>query len=207
MYSLYYLDNVLVITGNIKEKAGYELFFAKDKQELCSFVQNWIDGADRRDTMIYGYDLEKMFHHLKKYFKYVEAAGGVVRNAENKLMFIRRWDKWDLPKGKVDKGESVKPCALREVAEETGVKGLKISGTFPSSFHFYYYKEKLFLKKTYWFLMDTQYNGPLKPQVEEDITQVEWLDTAQCRDAFRQTYRSLSDNLEASVCKVFENAG
>ncbi len=204
MYTIYYLDNVLVITENKEEYPGVEGFFVEDKMTLYSFVQDWIDNENRHDTVIYGYDPEKMFRHLKKHFKYVEAAGGVVRNSESKLLFIRRWNIWDLPKGKVDRKEDIEHCALREVEEETGVSGLHIAGTLPSSFHFYFYKEKLFLKKTYWFLMETSYTGALKPQLEEDITEVKWLDLSSCRDAFRETYRSLRDNLEAAVCEIFK---
>ncbi len=202
MYSIYYLDNVLVITEDKEKYPGYEPVFAEDKKAFCSFTQNWIDNENRLDTVVYGYDTEKMFRHLKKHFKYVEAAGGVVRNSENKLLFIRRWNIWDLPKGKVNKNEDVETCALRETEEETGVSGLQITGPLPSSFHFYFYKEKLFLKKTYWFLMDTQYAGALKPQLEEDITEVKWLNSTQCRDAFCETYRSLRDNLEVAVCDI-----
>jgi len=119
MYSIYYLDNVLIITENKEKYPGNELVFAEDKKALCSFVQNWIGNENRCDTVIYGYDVEKMFHHLKKYFKYVEAAGGVVRNSENRLLFIRRWNIWDLPKGKVNKNEDIETCALRETKEET----------------------------------------------------------------------------------------
>jgi len=204
MYSIYYLDNVLIITENKEKYPGVEAFFAEDKKVLCSFAQNWIDNENRLDTVVYGYDVEKMFRHLKRHFKYVEAAGGVVRNSENKLLFIRRWNIWDLPKGKLNKHEDIEQCALREVEEETGVQELHITGTLPSSFHFYFYKEKLFLKKTFWFLMDTSYTGALKPQLEEDITEVKWLDLPQCRHAFGETYRSLRDNLETTVCKLFE---
>ena len=202
MYSIYYLDNVLVITKNKEKYPGNVFAFTEDKTALCSFTEAWIDNENRRDTVVYGYDVEKMFRHLKKHFKYVEAAGGVVRNSENKLLFIRRWNILDLPKGKVNKKEDIETCALRETEEETGVSGLQIAGALPSSFHFYFYKEKLFLKKTYWFLMDTQYAGALKPQLEEDITEVKWLNSMQCRDAFRETYRSLRDNLEAAVCDI-----
>lgn len=202
MYSIYYLDNILIITESKEKYPGNEFAFAGDKTALCSFVKAWIDNENRRDTVVYGYNMEKMFHHLKKHFKYVEAAGGVVRNSENKLLFIRRWNIWDLPKGKVNKNEDIETCALRETEEETGVSGLHITGSFPSSLHFYFYKEKIFLKKTYWFLMDTQYAGTLKPQLEEDITEVKWLTPAQCRDAFRETYRSLRDNLEVAVCDI-----
>ena len=202
MYSVYYLNNVLIVKNDDEKNPDRDAFFVGDKKQLCSFAQNWINNENRRDTVVFGYDMEKMFGHLKKHFKYVEAAGGVVHNSKNELLFIRRWNIWDLPKGKVNRHETVEHCALREVEEETGVSGLRISGSLPASFHFYFYKERLFLKKTYWFLMETSFTGTLKPQLEEDITEVKWLDLPQCRRAFEETYRSLRDNLKTAVCEL-----
>ncbi len=206
MFPIYYLDNRLIITENPKNYPDIPSVFTKDKKTFCDYVNRWIDDGNRSDSVVYGYPAVKMFHHLEKCFRYVEAAGGVVQNKENRLLFIRRWNIWDLPKGKVDTGEEIQECALREVSEETGVTGLQITKELPVSFHFYFYKEKLHLKKTHWFLMKTDYDGPLKPQREEDISQVSWLDAAGCRKAFRETYRSLRDNLEQVVCTMITTA-
>jgi 8-oxo-dGTP pyrophosphatase MutT (NUDIX family) len=204
MYTIYYLDNILKISEKEKDIPEAEPFYASDKKEWLSFVHRWIEDENRRDTVAYGYHAEKMFRHLKKGFHYVEAAGGVVRNSQNKLLFIKRWDRWDLPKGKVDKNEEIEACALREVEEETGVSGLQIKGKLPSSLHFYCYKDKWFLKKTFWFFMETQFSGELKPQREEDISAVTWLDAPSCHRAFSETYRSLRENLTGAVCRLIE---
>jgi 8-oxo-dGTP pyrophosphatase MutT (NUDIX family) len=201
MYAIYYLDNVLIISNDKEKYPETDAFFVRDKAMLTRFTREWIDNENRHDTVIYGYEEKKMFHHLEKELKYVEAAGGVVRNTQNRLLFIRRWNIWDLPKGKVDKKEEISRCALREVEEETGVSGLRITGELPVSYHFYFWKDKLHLKKTFWFFMETGYDGPLKPQQEEDITEVEWLDEAGCRKAFAETYRSLRETLQDAVCK------
>ena len=203
MFAIYYLDNRLVITENKEKYPDAVPVFTQDKRALVNFAEEWINNENRQDAVLYGYEAQKMFHHLEKYFKYVEAAGGVVRNTENRLLFIRRWNIWDLPKGKVDKHEEITHCALREVEEETGVSGLRITGELPVSYHFYFWKEKLHLKKTFWFFMETDYSGPLKPQREEDISEVSWLDEAGCRKAFGETYRSLRETLEEAVCNRF----
>ncbi len=205
MFAIYYLDNRLVITENKEKYPDADPVFIRDKGALTAFAEEWIDNENRRDVVVYGYEPQKMFHHLEKQFKYVEAAGGVVRNNENRLLFIRRWKIWDLPKGKVDKHEEISQCALREVEEETGVTGLRITGELPVSYHFYFWKDKLHLKKTFWYFMQTDYAGPLKPQLEEDISEVAWLDEAGCRKAFAETYRSLRDNLEEAVCNSLQS--
>ncbi|WP_010613920.1 NUDIX domain-containing protein, partial [Actinomyces oris] len=38
------------------------------------------------------------------------------------LVHRPRYDDWSIPKGKVEPCESVRTCAVREVAEETGVQ-------------------------------------------------------------------------------------
>jgi 8-oxo-dGTP pyrophosphatase MutT (NUDIX family) len=203
MIPIYYLDNVLFLLDEKDEYPGTPIEF-QDKKAFVRFVKNWIDEENqRKDVAIMGAGEKKLLHDLKKQLHYVEAAGGVVRHRDNQLLFIRRWNIWDLPKGKVDGKEAAEDCALREVEEETGVSGLQITGKLPSSFHFYYYKEKLYLKKTFWFWMETEYNGALKPQLEEDISEVKWLDAEECREAFRQTYRSLRDNLQDPVCRLY----
>ncbi len=202
MFPVYYLDNLLIITENKEKYPEIPWVYVENKKAFCAFVLRWIEDGNRSDRAVYGYPAEKMFHHLEECFHYVEAAGGVVRNKANRLLFIRRWNIWDLPKGKVDRGEEIRQCALREVEEETGVTALQITKELPVSYHFYFYKEKLHLKKTHWFLMETDFDGPLKPQREEDISQVSWLDATGCRKAFLETYRSLRDNLEQVVCNV-----
>jgi len=58
----------------------------------------------------------------------VEAAGGVVWKLTSKglvkvlLIHRPRYDDWSFPKGKLDPGENHKQAAVREVAEETGLR-------------------------------------------------------------------------------------
>jgi 8-oxo-dGTP pyrophosphatase MutT (NUDIX family) len=51
----------------------------------------------------------------------IKAGGGIVVNEQNEVLLIYRRGKWDLPKGKLDDGETIEECALREVKEETGL--------------------------------------------------------------------------------------
>ena len=48
-------------------------------------------------------------------FNIIKAGGGVVNNNKNQILFIYRLKRWDLPKGKLDKGETIRECAEREV--------------------------------------------------------------------------------------------
>ena len=80
------------------------------------------------------YHLEKLltfsqeeFDEFIKNRKFIHAAGGLVQNTNGDFLFMERNNTLDLPKGKLEKGESDEEGALREVEEETGVLSSKIS--------------------------------------------------------------------------------
>jgi 8-oxo-dGTP pyrophosphatase MutT (NUDIX family) len=137
---------------------------------------------------------KKCFDTFFSSYKYIEAAGGAVFNTRNELLFIYRLKKWDLPKGKIEKGEDIESAALREVEEECGVDGLTIIKELSPTYHTYVLKGKNVLKKTYWFLMQTNFNGELIPQIEEDIEAVEWMKLDDIKGVvFPNTYPAIID--------------
>ncbi len=128
---------------------------------------------------------------IDDFFAYINAAGGVVENAENKILIIRRWGIWDLPKGKVEPNEKIKIAALREVEEETSVKQLELKEKICDTFHIYFRNSIPYLKKTYWFRMFTQSTEILRPQYDEDITQALWFDKRNLNEVYQNTYPSI----------------
>ncbi len=134
-----------------------------------------------------------VFNFLKKNFYYIEAAGGLIKK-ENQYLFIYRLNKWDLPKGKLDKGETVEHAAIRECEEECAIKNLQIQEQLTSTYHVYKYKNKFALKQTFWFYMTTDYNGELKPQLEENIDEVKWFTKEEVKTiAFTNSYFTIID--------------
>lgn len=133
----------------------------------------------------------KCIEKFKKQFQYIEAAGGLVLNASNQLLVIERLGKYDLPKGKAEKNEKKIETALREVSEECGINNLEIIKEIPSSYHVYHLNEKVVLKKTYWFLMKYKGDEVLKPQTEENIKSVFWIDKPDLSQIMKNTYRNL----------------
>ncbi|RYD95861.1 MAG: NUDIX domain-containing protein [Sphingobacteriales bacterium] len=125
--------------------------------------------------------------------------GGAVRNKEGKFLLIRRLGWWDLPKGKLDPGETLEECALREVREETGVGDLHLLRPLLVTLHCYEEKGKRILKENHWYAMETGYSGPLKAQEEEDITECVWADEAGIRDRWSGMYRAVRQVLEAAL--------
>lgn len=127
--------------------------------------------------------------------KFIKAAGGIVNNAKNQYLFIFRNGKWDLPKGKLDKGENTKTAAIREVQEECGITidscGKKVCYTY----HTYEMNDILILKKTTWYWMKANKVEKLIPQIEEGITEVRWLDTAHFAMVRENTFPLIRDLL------------
>lgn len=124
-------------------------------------------------------------------FPLIKAAGGVVRNPQNKLLCIERLGKWDLPKGKMEAGEKPEESAIREVEEECGIDQLKIGKQLPSTHHMYSIGEKKVLKETYWFSMQTTVDQKLTPQADEGITKVRWVGEEEIPEIRSNTYPSL----------------
>jgi 8-oxo-dGTP pyrophosphatase MutT (NUDIX family) len=146
------------------------------KRHLFHFVDT-LEKESKRilEIVVVCQDLEKAFLELKELADEQVAGGGVVRNSTGEILAIFRRDWWDLPKGKMDKGETIDQTALREVREETGLKSIQLGNFIDITYHiFRNSKGKLILKTTHWFGMNTTETN-LIPQSEEDIDQAVWL--------------------------------
>lgn len=199
MYKVFYNDASIFIGEGLQEEAESTTFHVKNKNSLHGFLDQYLKKEVPRELQLTGSDPASIWSDFRSYFHCINAAGGWVKNPEGQSLFIKRLGRWDLPKGKMEKGESPEACALREVEEECGVKGLRIIKDLPCSYHIYACKHRWVLKRTYWYLMSTSYHGPLVPQTKEDITEVHWLDPATSRQALQSSYRSLADSLKSCL--------
>tara|TARA_Y100000817_G_scaffold143463_1_gene112440 strand:+ start:3751 stop:4437 length:687 start_codon:yes stop_codon:yes gene_type:complete len=134
---------------------------------------------------------KEVIKYLKKKFKVIKAAGGIVQNNENKILFIYRLGKWDLPKGKKDKGEKIKDCAVREVEEETNTK-VKIIKRNCTTWHTYTRYKKFILKKTVWYKMKCIDDSKMKGQKKEKIEKVRWMENKIINEILINSFKSLS---------------
>jgi 8-oxo-dGTP pyrophosphatase MutT (NUDIX family) len=147
------------------------------------------------------------FISFVKLFKYVPAAGGLVKNENGAFLFIHRLGFWDLPKGKIEKSdvtgrectvhdtESARIAAIREVKEETGLKKLDIGTELSPTWHIYFAKEKYHLKKTRWFEMQSDSKQVLKPATKEGIFLVKWTPPENIHCILTHTYASIRELL------------
>jgi len=134
-------------------------------------------------------DYEALKLHFKSKFKVVKAAGGVVKK-RNHVLMINRLRKWDLPKGKINKGELPEEGALREVEEECNIK-VALKKKICNTWHTYTLKKRPILKKTTWFSMTLLDESEMRPQVEEDITEIKWMSPKEKTHALEESYQSI----------------
>lgn len=163
--------------------------------ELTDFIDKLHGGNYRADIILCGIDENILINDFIKQYIYIEAAGGIVTNPDDEYLIIKRLGIWDLPKGKIEKGELIEDGAIREVCEETGLSSVKILEALPDTFHIYFRKKKWYLKRTYWFSMTTESRSKLVPQQEEDISEALWMSKMDTVDAISKSYRSIADVL------------
>ena len=145
--------------------------------------------------VLWNSDLEQLKKAFLKNFTFIKAAGGIVQNSAKDILFIFRMGKWDLPKGKLEKGEEPGSCALREVIEETGIDHLTLKKKIGDTWHAYDQFGKHFLKQTHWFYMTCPASQEPRPQQAEDITEAKWIKTKEIKDPVKNTYPSIKDIL------------
>lgn len=142
---------------------------------------------------------KKIFRSTQTFNEYllrcikIEAAGGMVLNAKGELLMMFRKGKWDMPKGKLDEGETIKECALREVSEETGLTALNIGRKLQTTYHTYTLKGKKVIKFSHWYFMKYVGNEIPVPQTEEDITEVRWVDKKEAERLIEDAYASIRE--------------
>jgi len=141
-------------------------------------------------------DAKAFYKRITKTVQVIRAAGGLVKNERKEFLFIYRNDKWDLPKGKIEKGEKIKECAVREVEEECGIIVKQLGKKIGKTYHAYIYKGEVVLKKSYWFKMKCEGQDKLKPQKEEGITDARWFTCEKMSIITKNTFPSITEVME-----------
>ena len=167
---------------------------------LLNYADMLEKGSRLSSVTLFTDDLDAIQRDFLSQFDLIEAAGGIVRSPEGKLLLIYRLGHWDLPKGKIEPGEAPDLAAVREVAEETGISNPSSLSFFDTTYHTYRSgKGKRIVKRTYWYRMEAN-EQPLIAQSEEGIESAIWAfpDTV-LHDASYTFYRSIRDLLESCM--------
>ena len=152
-----------------------------------------IKKAEFHAGVLWNPDLKKLKDAFFRNFILVEAAGGIVQNSNKEFLFIFRLEKWDLPKGKLDKGETLEVCALREITEETGIQFLKLKKKIGETYHVYVEFGKHFLKVSHWYYITCPDDQVPVPQTNEHITEAKWIKPKHISEPMKNTYGSVRD--------------
>lgn len=201
MYKVFYNDRTVFFmpsNNGIENKPDNYVHFFKTKKRLKEVIDNFQKNTNIKELYIIDLDIELVFKKYMKFYKLIEAAGGLVKNKEGNLMVILRREKWDLPKGKMEKKETPEMAALREVEEECGISNLTIIRPITKTYHTYKLGNKDILKKTHWFEMDFTGTQKPVPQTEEEITEVKWIKENDLQEVTRNTFPSIIDVLKDS---------
>ncbi len=172
MYKVFFKDRTVYFGDDFSKafEKNKGLFYRFNNiQELHELVDAFYSLNQIRNLYIFHEDMLMLIEEFKACFTVIEAGGGVVINPLGEFLVIKRNGIWDLPKGKLEKGEGFATAALREVQEETGLPGLELDQPIVSTYHTYKLSDQWILKKTRWFEM--RYTGHSEPrlQTEEGI--------------------------------------
>ncbi len=189
MYKVFVNDKPLFLTNQIFKETDFQLFLLDSvdiKQLIVKIFQNKIHKA-----YLYYPDEKVIMKKLKDKIPVNKAGGGLVYNQKGEVLFIFRNGKWDLPKGGIEKKEEIEDTAIREVEEETGVTGLKITRKLQKTYHIFKRNGNYKLKITHWFEMQTNFEGTPAGQLDEGIEKVEWKNPAQIQEALDNSYENI----------------
>ncbi|MCG1035605.1 NUDIX hydrolase [Polaribacter sargassicola] len=187
MYKVFVNEKPIIITSSRKD-AIFSVFLFKEIH--FDEIINKLENTDIKGIILYSNNLESDWKSFLTHLKMIPAAGGLVLNSKKDILFIYRNGVWDLPKGWIEKNESIENAAIREVEEECGITNIKIIKPLITTYHIYFHKGAK-LKKTHWFLMTSDFNGVLKPQTEEGITQASFKNSFETEKALQNTYQNI----------------
>lgn len=189
MYKVFVNDLPIILSTQKNIGSNYINISIK-KANLKKLIKK-VESGELQYLNLYHRKEKKLLKHLKKKLKVIIAAGGLVYNSKNEILFIYRNNKWDLPKGKAKKNEDIEKTAIREVEEETHVEGLEIVSFLQVTYHIINRNNKYKLKETHWYQMKTEYEGKLIPELSEGIKKAKWKDFEQAQKALNKSYANI----------------
>ena len=199
MYKVFINDRSLILTDDYADyTSAYDTIFITYASEDAFFelIELLRDSPVLKSVVVFHEKLDDLWNIFCKKFTLISAAGGIVQN-KDRILFIYKNNHWDLPKGKMENGESSEKAALREVKEECGLKQLSLKGPHAITYYLFNEKGNTLLKKTEWFLMTSPDEGPLIGDKKEGITDVKWMD--------KNSWKSDQQNSFPSVINMLSN--
>ena len=204
MYKVFFNDRIVFIGSTFKKSlSDNDILCNTESTDDVKKYWNIFLNSERKGDLFYFTDEEdNVFDIFCSLFKIISAAGGIVINERKELLCIYRFDKWDLPKGKVEIGEKIEDAAIREVEEECGIHEIRILNKNCVTYHIYENPRRLgqwILKPTHWFNMEYSGNEKLIPQIKEGIVSAEWISINNIDKILSNTWESLKSLIVSFV--------
>jgi len=179
-YDIYIHDSVLTLTSPlmrewpVSDGKHLQMTYRGRPKSLFQMIDRLEKEKKPVHAFVLAQDPKVLWRDFQTLYRRVNAGGGVVEN-NGEILCIYRRAIWDLPKGKLDPGETWKQAALREVMEETGLKSVVLGPKLGRTLHTFNTRAgNRILKVTKWYHMTTEYRK-FQVQVEEDIEEARWL--------------------------------
>lgn len=189
MHCIFVNHKPIILTTEVSKEHNFKNYLLSTVN--IGKVIKELNTTSLEEVRLIGKKEDNLLSKFLKKLPNVIAGGGKVINDDGDILFIFRNGKWDLPKGKAERKESIEETALREVEEETGVSGLSITKPLETTYHIFKRNGKHKIKITYWFEMKTSFSGGLMPQENEGITKVAWLNAKASQEALDNSYANI----------------
>ncbi len=199
MYKIYINEKPLILKESGKESKGVKT----DKKTLVTpylgkpkFFLPYIDMLSKNTkvekVIIHHHDVKALKRDFFSLVQRIKAGGGLVLNEKDEILVIFRRGFWDLPKGKMEPGETKRKSALREVMEETGIKDVRIEKKLLKTYHLFNNKRGRAIKESHWYLMRTS-DKKLVPQHEEDIEIAQWISAEKFLNECKPMFKNIKE--------------
>jgi 8-oxo-dGTP pyrophosphatase MutT (NUDIX family) len=205
-YKVFLNERYVLLTNEwpkkLEKSKNFLALHSKDKSAVIRAFDSFQSNKSIVKLIIVHNDTGELWDTFKSLFEIIPAAGGLVFNENNECLMIFRKGMWDLPKGKLEKKEKIKECALREVEEECGITHITLEDKITVTYHIYTVKGTPRLKPSHWFLMRVDGSPKLTPQAEEDIDKAKWVTMKKASELLDEAFPSIKEVFKAYGRKV-----
>ncbi len=201
MYKVFVENRPIILCQKNNYTFDSRIFFEKKIKSLEKDVYPFFgNDKEKLPYIILCEDAEATFKRLFDGYDWIEAAGGIVER-KGRYLFIKRFGKWDIPKGKLEKGEDIEEGCVREIEEECGIKNPIIDYKIIETLHTYRFKNKLTIKRTHWYALSYDGKDELVPQKEEGITKAKFIKPEKMEKIRANTYASILEVIDSYIEK------